>query len=221
MANENSIQALREERKLTIEQLAERVGLSVSYVSRLEKGVRNLAVKHIDLFAAAFNVPRERLLSTVRPQEVSVVGVIGAGGKIDTSSAQISDSEPLYKVSAPIDVPDGALAFQVVGDSMWPKYDDGDVVICSMFSDYPDGVLGFPAAVETEDHSRYLKRVLIGSQPGLYHLESYNAPLMPDVHVVSFSSVICTIAASQVSKITDKVRRDAMRQITTNKPARA
>lgn len=220
MANENSIQALREERNLTLEQLAERVGLSVSYVSRLEKGGRNLSVKHIDSLARAFGVPRERLLTEDKPQQVGVFGVIGAGGKIDTSSAQIDQAEPLYRVTAPIDVPDGALAFQVAGDSMWPRYDDGDVVICSRFSEHPDGVVGFPAAVETADGSRYLKRVLLGSAPGLYHLESYNAPLMPDVHVVSFSSVIATIAASQVARITDKIRREVMRQIKTGKAAR-
>lgn len=219
MANENSIKALREARDLTLEQLAERVGLSVSYVSRLEKGVRSLSVKHIDRFAEAFGVARERLLTDERRHKVGVVGRIGAGGKIDTSSAQLA--EPLYMVNAPFDVPDGALAFQVVGESMWPKYDDGDIVICSMFSEHPDGVVGFPAAVETSDGSRYLKRVLLGSQPGLYHLESYNAPLMTDVHVVSFSSVIATIAASQVAKITEKVRRDVMRQISTRKQARA
>ncbi|MCO5092189.1 helix-turn-helix transcriptional regulator [Bosea sp. (in: a-proteobacteria)] len=63
MTNENAIQALREARGLTQEQLAERVGLSISYVSRLEKGRRNLSVKHIDRFAAALGVPRERLLT--------------------------------------------------------------------------------------------------------------------------------------------------------------
>lgn len=221
MANENSIRALREERELTLEQLAEMVDLSVSYVSRLEKGGRNLSVKNLDKIAAALGVPRERILAEDRNQEVGVYGVIGAGGRIDTSSEQISDSEPLYRVTAPIDVPDGAIAFQIVGDSMWPKYDDGDIVICSMFSEHPDGVLGFPAAVETSDGSRYLKRVLRGSQPGLYHLESYNAPLMADVHVVSFSSVIATIAASQVARITEKVRRDVMRQISSKRQARA
>ena len=221
MANENSIKQLREEQDLTLEQLAERVGLSVSYVQRLEKGDRNLSVKHIDRFAEAFSVPRTRLISETPGVQIGVYGVVGAGGSIDTASAQIQDGEPLYWVQAPFDVPDGALAFHVRGESMWPKYDDGDIVICSMFSEHADGVIGFPAAVETSDGSRYLKRVLRGTKPGLYHLESYNAPLMPDVQVVSFSSVIATIAASQVAKITEKVRRDVMRQIQGGKSARA
>lgn len=63
MATSNSIKALREARELTLEQLAERVGLSVSYISRLEKGARNLSVKNIDRLAAALGVPRERLLT--------------------------------------------------------------------------------------------------------------------------------------------------------------
>lgn len=152
---------------------------------------------------------------------VGVIGYIAAGGAIDTSSEQINRADPLFEVRVPFPIPDDALAFQVKGPSMWPRYDDGDVIVCSRFSEHPDGVIGFPAGVETADGSRYLKRVLHGSQPGLYHLESYNAPLMPDVHVVSFSSVIAVIPASQVKTVTDQMRRNVVRQIKTGRVARS
>ncbi len=54
--SENRIKELREARGMTLEALAERVGLSASYVQRLENGERNLSLKHIQSFADALEV---------------------------------------------------------------------------------------------------------------------------------------------------------------------
>lgn len=83
---ENRIKELREARNMTLEALAEAVGLSTSYVQRLEHGDRNLAVKHLDSFAGALSVtPRELLVqddAAATTSVVSVVGRIGAGAEI-------------------------------------------------------------------------------------------------------------------------------------------
>lgn len=152
---------------------------------------------------------------------VGVFGRIGAGGSIDTSSEQIDHAEPLFEVRVPFPVPDDALAFQVQGDSMWPRYDPGDVVVCSRFSENPDEVLGHLAAVETRNGERYLKRVLKGTRPGHYMLLSYNAPEMIDIEVVSFSSVIAVIPATQVSNAATQIRRSITRQVKQGKTSRA
>lgn len=152
--------------------------------------------------------------------DVGVFGYIAAGGSIDTSSAQIEGHEPLFKVRVPFPIPDDALAFQIRGESMWPKYDPGDVIVCSRFAENPDGVIGHTAAVETADGARYLKRVQRGSRDGLYLLLSHNAPEMVDVAVVSFSSVIAVIPASQVHETTNQVRRAVIKQIKTGKTLR-
>lgn len=56
----NRIKELRETREMTLETLADKVGLSPSYVQRLENGRRNLSVKHLDGFAQALGVkPRD------------------------------------------------------------------------------------------------------------------------------------------------------------------
>ncbi|MGF7053963.1 transcriptional regulator with XRE-family HTH domain [Bosea sp. OAE752] len=156
--------------------------------------------------------------------ELSVVGVygyIGAGGSIDTSSAQVAHHEPLFEVQVPFPLPDDALAFQIQGESMWPKYDSGDVIVCSRFADHPGGVIGHTAAVETAEGARYLKRVLQGTKPGFYHLMSYNAPEMMDVPVVSFSEVIAAIPAAQVRSIANEARRSVLRQIKSGKALRS
>lgn len=155
--------------------------------------------------------------------ETSVVGVfgyIGAGGSIDTSSAQISDHEPLFEVRVPFPLPHDAMAFQIQGESMWPKYDAGDVIVCSRFADHPGAVIGHTAAVETAEGARYLKRILQGSKPGHYHLMSYNAPEMMDVAVVSFSEVIAAIPAAQVRSIAEGARKSVLKQIKSGKAIR-
>lgn len=135
MANENAIKALREERKLTLEQLAEQVGLSVSYVSRLEKGGRNLSVKHIDAFARAFGVPRERILTEggpnlpvaneVRPIDLGELIPIKIAGKAKAGEfIAIEDLGDWDEPETFLDTRDPRfpnarhLGFEVEGDSM-------------------------------------------------------------------------------------------------------
>lgn len=61
----NRIKELREAQGMTLETLADLVGLSTSYVQRLENGDRNLAVKHFNAFAAALNVVPTDLIESV------------------------------------------------------------------------------------------------------------------------------------------------------------
>lgn len=63
MDPKNNIRALRSDRDVTLEQLAERSGLSVSYLHRLERGERNLSVKNIDKIAGALGVDRSELIT--------------------------------------------------------------------------------------------------------------------------------------------------------------
>lgn len=135
MANENSIKALREARKLTLEQLAEQVGLSVSYVSRLEKGGRNLSVKHIDAFARAFGVPRERILTEgddnatftneLRPTDLGELITIKISGKVKAGEfiaiedlGDWDEPEIIHDTRDPRFPHARHLGFEVEGDSM-------------------------------------------------------------------------------------------------------
>lgn len=61
----NRIKELRESQGMTLETLADLVGLSTSYVQRLENGDRNLAVKHFTAFARALSVAPTDLIDAV------------------------------------------------------------------------------------------------------------------------------------------------------------
>lgn len=211
----NRIREIRDEQGLTIEILAERTGLSVSYVSRIEKGERNLSVKNMNLFADALMVDKRELLHPTeeRGNVVAVMGRIGAGAEILPDDEQIPP-EGLYEIETPFPIPEDAIAFEVSGESMWPRYDPGDIVICWRQGVHVDDILGWEAAVKTADGKRYLKRVLKGSMAGTYDLESHNAAPIRSVRLVWTASVQSVIRSGQWRKLSVAERQRLIRKMT-------
>ena len=113
---------------------------------------------------------------------VQVVGRIGAGAEILPEFEQIPP-EGLYEIEVPFPIANDAIAFQVEGDSMWPRYDPGDVIICWRQGTNVDEVVGWEAAVRTTDGKRYLKRIQRGGSSGTFDLESHNAAPIRGVQI--------------------------------------
>lgn len=61
---------------MTLETLADLVGLSPSYVHRLETGARNLSVKHFESFAAALRVQPEDLIKAISERDRALLAGI-------------------------------------------------------------------------------------------------------------------------------------------------
>jgi SOS-response transcriptional repressor LexA len=118
-------------------------------------------------------------------EPVPLLGNIGAGGAI----LFLEDEEPEI-VPRPAFTPGKLMALRVVGDSMLPRYDDGDVIYVRR--DH-EGVLpeylGDYCAVHTSDGGTYLKILSPGTQSGRYTLRSLNATDMENVEVVWASPV--------------------------------
>lgn len=106
--------------------------------------------------------------------QVPVMGRIGAGAEIMPEFEQLPH-DGLYEIDVVIPMPSGAIAFEVEGNSMWPRYDPGDVVVCWREGTNIEDVIGHEAAVRTGDGRRFLKKVLRGAAPETYDLESHNA----------------------------------------------
>ncbi|MDX0413194.1 helix-turn-helix domain-containing protein [Sinorhizobium medicae] len=214
----NRINELRNERSMTIEDLAERTGLSVSYVSRLENGERNLSVKNLNLFAHAFDVAAQEILAKApekAPNVVGVMGRIGAGAEILPEEEQIPP-EGLYEIETPFPLPHDAIAFEVTGESMWPRYDDGDIIICWRQGVVVEEVMGWEAAVKTATGQRYLKRVLQGSERGTFDLESHNAPPIRGVRLVWVAAIQSVIRSGQWKKLTPSARQRMVQKMTAS-----
>jgi Peptidase S24-like len=125
-----------------------------------------------------------------------VVGRIGAGAEILPEYEQIPP-EGLFEITVPFPIPEDSIAFEVEGDSMWPRYDQGDVIICWKQSEDAENVLGREAAVRTRNGLRYLKRVRRGAHAGTYDLESHNAQPIRGVEIAWAAAVQAVVRAGQ------------------------
>lgn len=131
---------------------------------------------------------------------VNVMGFIGAGGAISPEYEQVPP-EGLSEIEAPFPLPDDAIAFQVEGTSMWPRYDPGDIIICRNRNSDPLSLIGVEVAVRTNKNIRYLKRILHGRARDLFDLESHNAEPIRGVKVAWVSEVHAVIRAGQWRKL--------------------
>ena len=68
------LRELRTERRLTLQQVAERANIDLSTLSRLEAGKRRLALDHISALASALGVSTDELLASQGPQDPRVRG---------------------------------------------------------------------------------------------------------------------------------------------------
>lgn len=187
----------------------------VSTYAAHENGQNDFDPETAEEYGRAFKTSAAYLLTgqidTAPIYTAEVMGLIGAGAEIMPEMEQVPP-EGLYPIDADVPLPEGAIGFQVEGDSMWPRYDDGDVVICRQDGVAPENIPdGEEAAVRTEDGHRYLKRLVRTPTPGLYTLESHNAPPIRNVRIAWASDIWTVVRASKWRKITPKPRRRAGR----------
>lgn len=152
-------------------------GWNYTTYSQHERGQRGLRKDVAEKYARALRVSASWLMMAEgrpgRPDHVPVMGKIGAGAEISPEFEQVPP-EGLYEVQTDIALPEGMIAFEVEGESMLPRYDPGDIVICARQGVPPEQLpAGAEAAVITDDGRRYLKRVR--RSEGVYVLESHNA----------------------------------------------
>ena len=123
-----------------------------------------------------------------------IVGRVGAGAEIQPEFEQIPP-EGLDQVDLALPLSDESIAFTVEGNSMWPRYNAGDVVICDEKEHDPVALIGREAAVRTGDGKRYLKTVRRGQSAGLFDLESHNAPPIRNVTIEWAAPIVMILPA--------------------------
>jgi phage repressor protein C with HTH and peptisase S24 domain len=188
-------------------------GFGVSTYAAHENGQNEYDGPKAEEYAAAFKTSAAHLLvgdKSAPPNYVAdVVGIIGAG-------AEIEPEEPpphgLYPINADIPLPEGSIGFEVQGDSLWPRYDSGDVIICRAEGVDPEKIPdGEEVAVRTEEGRRYVKRLVRTTVEGLFTLESHNAAPIRNVRIAWASDISTVVRARKWRKITPKPRRGAAR----------
>src|ERR1700693_4688559 len=67
---------------------------------------------------------------------VPIMGRVGAGATIEPEHEQVPP-EGLGEVELPFPIAEETIAFEVVGDSMLPKYENGDIIVVSEDQRHP------------------------------------------------------------------------------------
>lgn len=170
----NYIRKLRTEKGLTQEQLGEMVGVQKAAVQKWENGsVQNLKRATIKKLSEIFNVsPVTFVKEDEEPREPSNISYIMDGRNIYNipvfesvsagfgayASSEIIDYIPVT-IPNPADVED-TISIKVKGDSMYPKIEDGDIIIVRRQTSVDSGDI---AVVLLDGDEGLVKRVVYGS----------------------------------------------------------
>jgi transcriptional regulator with XRE-family HTH domain len=82
MANKippNQITAVRKRAGLTVEELAQKTGLSTTYIWRMERGERNVSLKNLQKMAEALGVAPSELIESKPVADVPILSWVSAG----------------------------------------------------------------------------------------------------------------------------------------------
>jgi len=172
-----------------------------------ENGNAPFSYRRAKEYAAAFGVSAEWLydaagpmLAAVASGLVPVIGRVGANPEGTVLFALGQDPAELAPI--PPGGTDQARALRVVGHSMRGVADDGALIY---FEDQrtpptPD-MLGHVVIVETDTDEVLVKRLLRGSRPGLFDLESIAGPMRQDARLRWAAHITAIIPPFQARRI--------------------
>lgn len=171
----------RHDLKLTMKELGERVGLHESTVKRYEDGkITQLDITKAKDFASALKLDPVALLGWEIDNQYNNSVLIPVYGSIPAGIPLEAIEDIQGQVDIPVDwLSNGReyIALKVKGDSMYPKYLDGDTVIIQLQSDCESGqdcacyVNGFNATLKT-----------VKKDIGIIKLQPYNPNYPPKTY---------------------------------------
>jgi len=135
---------------------------------------------------------------------VPIVGRVGAGAVIEPEFEQLPP-EGLGEVELPFPIADETIAFEVAGDSMLPKYENGDVIVVYGEQRHPlSNFYGEEAAVRLKTGERYLKTIERGKSSSVVNLTSFNAKPIIGVKLEWIGEICVTLPRAQIERLRAK-----------------
>jgi len=167
--------------RLNVNAWAHAAGVSEGGLRDFIKGrVKTITVNQVEKLAKAIG---RHAADFILPATVPVVGRVGAGAEMHPFDDGPNGSG-IGEVGAPPGCPADAVAVEVVGESMFPDYWEGDVLLYRR--DFPfdrSGCLYRHCVVKVAEGPTLVKRIKPGSAPDRFTLESTNAPPRPDQRI--------------------------------------
>ena len=135
---------------------------------------------------------------------VPIMGRVGAGATIEPEHEQVPP-EGLGEVELPFPISEETIAFEVAGDSMLPKYENGDVIVVYRDQRHPfTSFYGEEAAVCQKSGERYLKTIERGKSANFVNLTSFNAKPINGVKLEWIGEICVTLPRGQIERLRAK-----------------
>jgi repressor LexA len=187
--------------------LARAIGVRPGAVSEILSGLRLIKASEI-----------APIMEYLELNSVPIMGRVGAGAVIEPESEQIPP-EGLGEVELPFPISEETIAFEVAGDSMLPKYENGDIIVVYRDQRHPlVSFYGEEAAVRLKSGERYLKTIERGKSASLVNLTSFNAKPINGVKLEWIGEICVTLPRAQIERLRGKASARARK---TARPAAA
>ncbi|WP_441237555.1 S24 family peptidase [Bradyrhizobium sp. 930_D9_N1_4] len=136
-----------------------------------------------------------------------IMGRVGAGAVIEPDYEQVPP-EGLGEIALPFPIMEETVAFEIVGDSMLPKYESGDVIVVYKDQRHPlSSFYGEEAVVRLKTGERYLKTIERGKSPSVVNLTSFNAKPIVGVKLEWLGEICLSMPKGQLERLRAKSAR--------------
>src|SRR3954454_13693639 len=185
--------------------LATAMGVRPGAVSEILTGLRLIKASEI-----------AAIIDYLELNSVPIMGRVGAGAAIEPEYEQVPP-EGLGEVQLPFPISEETIGFEVAGDSMLPKYENGDVVVVYREQRHPvSSFYGEEAAVRLKTGERYLKTIERGKSGAVVNLTSFNAKPISGVKLEWIGEICVTLPRGQIERLRTKSTARARKAAKTH-----